>query len=101
MEVVSIRQLEASIAVRKAADTRETNRRTTWAVKTLSRYSALSAQVDRSGAKRLEEDLKKIGYDEIERALAEDLMEGPIVAENGKGSYERFMLMMGNAGGIM
>lgn len=46
------------------------------------------------------EALQKAGqlaYDDVEQALLEEPEEQP-VAENGVGSFERFMLLMGNGG---
>lgn len=85
----------AAIQLRKFQEERKENSRLSWEVRTLSQYAAAGYMLGKNQENKALRQAEMLAYDEIEAVLLGADMKKKDPHENGNGSYERFMGMVG------
>lgn len=89
------RQITAAIQQRRYFASREESSRTSWLARTLATFIAGGYMTDGKSENKAVQTASKLAYDDIEAAALSEAEAPAVVPENGIGSFERFMGMMG------
>lgn len=97
LPLARLRQVTASIQMRKYHAYREENGRFSWLARNIASYIAGGYQIEKGKDNKAFDQAGKLAFDDIETVLLGGTPQGPAGGpkENGVGSYERFMTMMG------
>ena len=96
LPLARLRQVTAAIQMRKFTAWREENSRFSWLARNLAGFIAAGYQIEKGKENKALDSAGKLAMDDIETTLLGGTVQKPNApAENGVGSYERFMSMMG------
>jgi hypothetical protein len=97
LPLARLRQVTAAIQMRKFSAFREENSRFSWLARNIAGFIAAGYQIEKGKENKALDQAGKLAFDDIELALLGGKVQSPDQpAENGAGSFERFMGMMGH-----
>jgi hypothetical protein len=85
----------AAIQLRKYQQERKENARFSWMTRTLAQFEAASYMIEKGQENKALRQAEMLAFDDVEAVLLGNELKDSGPKENGVGSYERFLGMMG------